>query len=402
MTASVSVDHDKQSELAKRKMEIPFHRPSLGEEEVRAVTDVVRSGWLTTGSKCIEFEEQFAHTIGVRHALAVSSCTAALHLALEALGIGPGDEVLLPTLTFAATAEVVVYLKAKPVLVDSEPDFLQIDVRDAKKKITERTRAIIPVHFGGACADMSSITDLASLHKLHVVEDAAHAFPASYQGRMIGTISPLTAFSFYVTKTITTGEGGMVVTDNDELASRMRTMRLHGMSRDAWKRYAAGGTWRYEILEAGFKYNLTDLQAALGIVQLAKAQRLRQQREAVAARYTERLAGSDAFTLPSAPADQMHAWHLYVIRLNTEVLRGSRDQIIDELREAGIGTSVHFIPLHCHPYYQSRWNYRVGDFPVAEHYFERCISLPLFPDMTDDEVDYVAEALRGITAQYRR
>jgi len=399
---TVSANHHRKAVLAERKFQIPFHRPSLGEDEVEAVADVVRSGWLTTGSKCFEFEEKFAHKIEVKHALAVSSCTAALHLALEALGIGPGDEVLVPTLTFAATAEVVAYLRAKPVLVDSESSFLQIDIRDAEKKITPRTRAIIPVHFAGACADMSAITEFATAHKLHVVEDAAHAFPASYQGRMVGTISPITAFSFYATKTITTGEGGMVVTNSDELASRMRTMRLHGMSRDAWKRYAAGGTWRYELLDAGFKYNLTDLQAAIGIVQLAKAEVLRDKRAAVAARYTERLSRSDALTLPSAPADQTHAWHLYVIRLNTEVIHSSRDQIIDELTELGIGTAVHFIPLHYHPYYQSRWNYRIGDFPIAEHYFERCISLPLFPDMKVDEIDYVVEQVLALTAKYRR
>jgi perosamine synthetase len=249
---------------------------------------------------------------------------------------------------------------------------------------------------------MSSVMELATAYKLQVVEDAAHAFPASYQGRTVGTISPITAFSFYATKTITTGEGGMAVTNSDELASRMRTMRLHGMSRDAWKRYGPGGTWRYEILDAGFKYNLTDLQAALGIVQLARAEFLREKREAVAARYTERLARSDALTLPSAPPDQIHAWHLYVIRLNTEAIRASRDQVIDELRELGIGTAVHFIPLHYHPYYQSRWNYRMGDFPTVEHYFERCISLPLFPDMTVDEIDYVVDQLLAITVRHRR
>jgi perosamine synthetase len=332
----------------------------------------------------------------------VSSCTAALHLALEALGIGAGDEVLVPTLTFAATAEVVTYLGATPVLVDSESSFLNIDTRNAESKITRRTRAIIPVHFAGVCADMFSVADLASTHNLSVVEDAAHAFPASYHGRMVGTISPITAFSFYATKTITTGEGGMAVTDNDQLALRMRTMRLHGMSRDAWKRYAQGGTWRYEILDAGFKYNLTDLQAALGIVQLAKAEALRQKREAVAARYTQRLSGLDTLTLPSVSEDRTHAWHLYVVRLNTEVLSVGRDQIIDELREQGIGTAVHFIPLHYHPYYQLRFNYRIGQFPVAERYFESCISLPFFPDMTDDDINHVVDRLRLITVRHHR
>jgi dTDP-4-amino-4,6-dideoxygalactose transaminase len=385
-----------------KRLDVPFHRPSLAEEEVSAVSEVVRSGWLTTGPKCIEFEEKFSQGIGVKHAIAVSSCTAALHLALDAVGIREGDEVLVPTLTFAATAEVVAYFKAKPVLVDSEPSFFNMDVRDAGKKVSPRTRAIIPVHFAGLSCDMDAMTRLAQTHRLHVIEDAAHAFPARYHGRWVGTISPITAFSFYATKTITTGEGGMAVTDDDELASRMRIMRLHGMSKDAWKRYTARGNWRYEILEAGFKYNLTDLQAALGLVQLGKAELLRARREAIAALYTQRLSALDTLSLPRSPSPQTHAWHLYVVLLQTDLLRISRDQFIEELRERGIGTAVHFIPLHYHPYYQRQWGYCLGQFPVAEHYFERCISLPLYADMTDAEVDYVTEQLADVAHKYRR
>lgn len=385
-----------------KQLQVPFHRPSLGEEEVMAATDVIRSGWLTTGSKCVDFETRFARFVGVKHAIAVCSCTAALHLALDAVGIKPGDEVLLPTLTFAATAEVVAYCGAKPVLVDSDPTSFNMDVRDAGRRATSRTRAIIPVHFAGVPCEMNAITEFARRRNLQVIEDAAHAFPAKYDGRWIGSISPITAFSFYATKTITTGEGGMAVTNDDTVAARMRIMRLHGMSKDAWKRYSMEGTWRYEILEAGFKYNLTDLQAAIGIAQLSKAEMLRQRREEVAHRYTKRLLTLDAFSLPACPPIHMHAWHLYVVLLNTESLTIDRDQMIEELRQRGVGTGVHFIPLHFHPYYQRQWQYRLGDYPVAEEYFRRCISLPLFPDMTDEEVDYVIDQLEILTRKFRR
>jgi dTDP-4-amino-4,6-dideoxygalactose transaminase len=399
---SLSTQRSSGSGVAEKNVQIPFHRPSLSEEEVAAVSEVVRSGWLTTGPKCIEFEKKFSESVGVKHAIAVSSCTAALHLGLEASGVREGDEVLVPALTFAATAEVVSYFRAKPVLVDSEPSFFNMDARDAEKKISPRTRAIIPVHFAGLSCDMDAITSLARTHGLQVIEDAAHAFPAKYRDRPVGTISPITAFSFYATKTITTGEGGMAVTNDDTLASRMRIMRLHGMSKDGWKRYTAEGNWRYEILEAGFKYNLTDLQAAIGLVQLGKAEFLRARREAVATHYSRRLSSLDSVTLPKTHSLHTHAWHLYVVLLHTDLLRIDRDKMIEELRGRGIGIAVHFIPLHYHPYYQRRWKYQIGQFPVAEHYFERCISLPLYPDLTEEEVDYVADQLTDILQKYRR
>ncbi len=381
---------------------LPFHRPSIGPEEIDAVTEVLRSGWLTTGPKAKELEEAFARYIGCKHALAVSSCTAALHLALDAIGLKEGDEVLVPTLTFTATAEVVAYFRAKPVLVDCEPCYFNLDMPDAEKKITARTRAIIPVHFAGHPCDMDALLELAKARGLLPIEDAAHALPAKYHERSIGTVSPITAFSFYATKTITTGEGGMVTTDDDRLASRISLMRLHGMSRDAWKRYSAQGSWRYEVLEAGFKYNLTDIQAALGLVQLAKCDAMWRRRLAIAERYSHGLSPVDAYRTPPVAPHVQHAWHLYVILVEPAVVRMHRDQVIEELHQRGIGTAVHFIPLHLHPYYQREWGYRPGEFPVAENYFERCISLPIYPGMTDNDVDRVIESLTDIAQKFRR
>jgi len=264
---------------------VPFHVPSIGEEAIRAVTEALESGWITTGPKTKCFEESFARFIGVRHALAVSSCTAALHLSLDAAGLSEGDEVLIPTLTFAATGEVVTYFKAKPVLVDVDPVHFNLNVEDARRKITAKTKAVIPVHFGGHPCPMHAIGEFAVANSLTVIEDAAHAIPAKFRGQNIGTLSPLTAFSFYATKTLTTGEGGMVTTNDDALANRVALMRLHGMSRDAWKRYTAEGTWRYDITEAGYKYNLTDPQAALGLVQLARCEEMWRRRVEIAEEY---------------------------------------------------------------------------------------------------------------------
>jgi perosamine synthetase len=381
---------------------LPFYVPLIEEEEIRAVVDVLKSGWITTGPKVKAFEEAFARFLGVRHALAVSSCTAALHLALDAIGLKEGEEVLVPTLTFTATAEVVAYFKAKPVLVDSEPCYFNLDVHDAEKKITAKTRAIIPVHFAGHPCDMNALLELASAKGLLTVEDAAHALPAKYQGRYIGTLSPLTAFSFYATKTITTGEGGMVTTDDDALAARISMMRLHGLSREVWKRCSAEGTWRYEVLEAGYKYNLTDIQAALGLVQLAKCDAMWRRRVAIAERYNQALPSLDAYRIPQVASEIQHAWHLYVILVEPDVLKIHRDQVIEELRQRGIGTAVHFIPLHLHPYYQRVWGYRPGGFPVAEKYSGKCISLPIYPGMSDGDVDRVVESLKDIASKFRR
>lgn len=381
---------------------LPFHVPTIEQDEIDAVVSVMKNGWLTTGPKTVEFEKAFATYLGVKHALAVSSCTAGLHLALEAIGLREGDEVLLPTLTFTATAEVVTYFKAKPVLIDCEHRYFNIDVSQLESSITAHTRAIIPVHFAGHPCDMKPILDLAKRRSLHVIEDAAHAFPAMYGHRPIGTISPITAFSFYATKTLTTGEGGMVTTNDDSLASHISLMRLHGMSRDAWKRYSVEGSWRYEVVQAGYKYNLTDLQSAIGLAQLAKTERMLHRRQHLAQLYTEGLSDCDIYRLPMVSPYIQHAWHLYVVLIEPERLSITRDRLIEELRQRGIGTAVHFIPLHLHPYYQNSWGYRPGQFPVAERHFERCISLPLYPTMTGYDVDRVVDTLRQLGRQFRR
>lgn len=381
---------------------VPFHVPAIEEEEIQAVAEALRSGWISTGPKTKCFEEAFAKRIGARHALAVNSGTAALHLSLDAIGIKEGDEVLVPAVTFTATAEVAAYFKAKPVLVDVEPLHFHISLEDAERKITPRTRAILPVHFAGHPCDMDPLAEFAATKDLVVIEDAAHAIPASYRGRNIGTLSALTAFSFHAVKTLTTGEGGMVTTDNDRLAERIRIMRLHGMDREAWKRYTAEGTWRYEITEAGYKYNLTDPQAAMGLVQLSKCERLWKRRVAIAEKYERALGPGETYRTPKADADVQHAWHLYVILINPAMLRINRDQMIEELRRRGIGTGVHFIPLHLQPYYQRTWGYRLGDFPTAEEYFERCISLPIYPGMTDEDVERVITELQDTAVEFRR
>lgn len=381
---------------------LPFHVPAIQEEEIQAVVEALRSGWISTGPKTKCFEEAFAKYIGVRHALAVSSGTAALHLSLEAIGLKEGDEVLVPAVTFTATAEVAAYFKAKPVLVDIEPVHFNISLADAHRKSTEKTRAILPVHFAGHPCPMDSVAEFAASRNLVVIEDAAHAIPASHRGRKVGTLSPLTAFSFHAVKTLTTGEGGMVTTNDDRLAERIRIMRLHGMDREAWKRYTAEGTWRYEISEAGYKYNLTDPQSAMGLVQLSKCEQLWKRRAAIAEEYRRALQASETYRTPETEPDVQHAWHLYVILINPDTLRINRDRMIEELRRRGIGTGVHFIPLHLQPYYQRAWGYRLGDFPMAEKYFERCISLPIYPGMTDDDVERVIAELQEIAVEFRK
>ncbi len=368
---------------------VPFHRADVGEQEAQAAADAVRSGWITMGSRTIEFEDKFAEYVGARHAIGVCSGTAGLHLALDAIGLKQGDEVLVPTTTFTASAEVVVYFKAKPVLVDVDAASLCIDPADAERRITPRTRAIIPVHLGGHPCDMDAIQDLANRHGLRVIEDAAHSLPASYRGVRIGAISELTAFSFYATKPITTGEGGMVTTDNDGLAARMRMMRLHGISHDAWKRYSAEGTWYYEVVDTGYKYNPTDIQSAIGIVQLGKCDAMNAAREKIASRYSKEFASERALEVPTVSANRESAWHLYILRLNLELLTITRSELVEKLKARGIGTSVHFIPLHMHPYYKKAYGYRAEDFPVASREYERYLSLPIYPGMTGAQIDYV-------------
>ncbi len=383
------------------ELQVPFHRAAVGQGEIDAVAEVIRSGWLTMGAKTLEFEQEFARFIGVPHAVAVNSCTSGLHLALEAIGLQPGDEVLLPTTTFTATAETVTYLGGRPVLADIDPATMNLDPEDARKRITPRTRAIIPVHLAGQPCDLAEIHAVAKAHNLHVIEDAAHALPASYRGRSVGSISEMTVFSFYATKTLTTGEGGMVTTHNEAFADRMRMMRLHGISRDAWRRYSGEGNWYYEVHEAGYKYNLTDLQAAIGLVQLAKCDALNAARERIALRYDTAFSRNEVLEVPTVRADRTTAWHLYILRLQPGKLEISRDHLIEELRRRGIGTSVHFIPLHLHPYYQRTFHYRKGDFPRAEAEYERCISLPIYPDMSDDAIGYVISTIEEICKDRR-
>ena len=381
---------------------LPFHRASIEEEEIQAVVDVLRSGWLTTGPKVQEFEAAFAAYIGASHAVAANSCTAALHLGLAAIGVAEGDEVILPAMTFAASGEVVLYFKGRPVLVDCSEGTGQLNPHEVERAITSRTKAIMPVHYAGYPCDMDRILDIARRHQLRVLEDAAHALPTRYNGKLVGSFGDITCFSFYATKTMTTGEGGLAATQNEEFADRMRLLSLHGISRDAWKRYTVGGSWRYDILEAGYKYNFTDIQAALGLAQLAKCDAMCARRSELAARYSAAISFFDAFEVPPVPPNGQHSWHLYALQFNPSVLRINRDQVIEELKQRGIGTSVHFIPLHFHTLYQKQLGYRCGQFPIAEKYFEREISLPIYPSMTDEDCDDVIEALHDITRQFRR
>ena len=379
---------------------IPFHRPSMGDREIAAAIEVLGSGWLTTGPKAKELEAAFAERLGVRHALAVSSGTAALHLALEAMGVGPGDEVVIPTYTFTACGEVCAYLGARPVLTDVGEDGL-LSAAELEPHVTSATRVVMPVHFAGQAADVDALRSAAPTAR--IVEDAAHALPSSVNGKPTGRLGDAAAFSFYATKTMTTGgEGGMLVTDDDAVSRRAEVMRLHGISADAWNRYGAGGSWEYEVHEAGFKYNLTDLAAAIGIVQLGRLDELAAARAAIAARYDAALVDNEFVVAPPRRDGDTHAWHLYAVRLNLPAMSIGRADVIKQLEEAGIGTSVHFIPLHLHPYYQQRFGYSRGDFPVAEGLFERSISLPIWPGMTEQQIDRVATTLLEICEGARR
>jgi dTDP-4-amino-4,6-dideoxygalactose transaminase len=369
---------------------IPFHRPSIGPEELQAVREVLESRWLTTGPVAQQFEHEFAAFVGCKYAVAVNSCTAALHLALDAAGIADGDEVLVPSYTFAATAEVVIYLGARPVLCDSVPGGFNIDPADAARRITPKTRAIIAVHIAGEPCDLQTLSRLAKRHSIHLIEDAAHALPASYGGQRIGSISESTAFSFYATKTITTGEGGMLTTNDQAYAKRASTMRLHGISGDAWKRYTNHGSWYYEVVDAGFKTNMPDLLAAVGLAQLKKAEAFQRRRREIAEIYLQRLSRVEELEMPpTGGVNTTHSWHLFILRLRSKMLASNRDDLVYQLKQAGIGTSVHFIPLHLHPFYRIRYGYSSGDFPNAEDAFARCISLPIYPDMNDTDVERV-------------
>lgn len=382
---------------------IPFHRPYITEDEINEVVDSLRSGWLTMGPKTLRFEEEFSRYIGAPHALSVSSCTAAMHLALVAMGLRPGDEVIVPDMTFTATAEVVCYFGARPVIVDVDGATHNIGVAAIERAITPKTRAIMPVHFGGQPCDMDEIMEMARARGITVIEDAAHALPATYKGRKIGTIGDITCFSFYVTKTLCTGEGGMIATSNDEWAERIRTLRLHGISKDAWKRYSKDGAWFYEVVEAGYKYNMTDIQAALGVAQLKKIDHMWKMRREIAGRYTEAFrARPGLLRTPLERDDRESAWHLYVIKLDTEALEIERSAVMEALKDAGVSTSVHFIPLHRHPFYRDTFGLSAGDFSVSEKIFERIISLPIYPGMSDADVDFVIDTVMSTLKKFKR
>jgi dTDP-4-amino-4,6-dideoxygalactose transaminase len=378
---------------------LPFALPEFGDEELAEIASALKTGWVTTGPKTKRFEDAFCAFLGDAelHCMAVNSATAGLHLALEALGIGSGDEVITTTHTFTATAEVVRYLGADVVLVDVDPVTLCIDPRRVEAAITPRTKAIMPVHYAGLAADMQALLALAQEHKLKIVEDAAHALPTTCAGQLIGTLrSDVTVFSFYANKTMTTGEGGMIVTRDSALAQRMKIMRLHGIDRDAFDRFQSKTpAWYYEVVAPGFKYNLTDIAAAIGLVQLTKLPRFLERRQYLAARYREQLSSLPLICPADAPAGDVHAWHLYVIRL-AESAGVTRDELVQALSDRGIGTSVHYVPLHRQPYWRDRYGLTPDMFPHSEAAYQSMVSIPLFTAMTDRDQDRVIAALREV------
>jgi dTDP-4-amino-4,6-dideoxygalactose transaminase len=384
---------------------LPFAMPSIGEEEISEVEETLRSGWMTTGPKVKRFENDFRKFVGATYALAVNSGTSGLHLALESIGVGPGDAVLTTPYTFTATAEVIRYLGADPLFVDIDPQTCNIDPDKASITLSQHSsiKAIIPVHFAGQACDMDAILFLANEYNLKVVEDAAHAFPTTYKGGMVGTFGDLTVYSFYVTKSLATGEGGMVVTENPSYAKRISTMRLHGINQDVYDRYTAKKpSWYYEVIAPGFKYNMTDIAAAIGIHQLRKAELFRLRREQIAKNYSEAFESLPLRVPFVARPDDMHAWHIYSIQLETERLTISRKEFIEKMCEAGIGTSVHFIPLHLHPYWRERYKLTPEDYPVSLDVFNRAVSLPIYPGMKDQDVERVILAVRRILLSHTK
>ena len=378
------------------EMRIPFFKPSIDDSDIEAVTTSLRSGWLTTGPNVKELERELAEYCGAAHVNAVNSATAALHLALRAWDIGPGDEVITPVYTFSATANVVIHTGATPVLVDVRDSDANIDPEAIERAITPRTKVIIPVDFAGEPCQMDAILDIAERHSLKVLTDAAHSVGSNYRDRRVGSMGDATAFSFYATKNMTTGEGGALATNDQALSERVRVLTMHGITKDGWNRYTAGGTWRYDIAEFGFKDNLTDLAAALGRRQLKRLDEFNDRRARVVQRYFANLRDEEHVILPGFDEANHRAWHLFMVRIKNEQSPVQRDDVITELAARGIQTSVHFIPLHYFTAYQKLERWQKGDFPVAERIFEGAISLPLFPDMTDEQVDEVCHALREI------
>lgn len=392
--------------MTTRKAFVPFFRPSLGPEEEEAVISVLRSGWLTTGEVAARFEKEFADYTGVRHALAVSSATAGLHLALESLGVGPGDAVITTPYTFASTAEVARYLGADPVFADIRSDSMNIDPEEVEgvlrrlQRENRKVSALMPVHVAGLPCDMAALRDIAARYGVPIVEDSAHAFPVRIGNDFVGSLGEAGVYSFYATKTITTGEGGMLVTDRDDIAARVRIMRLHGIDRDVWDRYTSrDASWRYDVVAPGYKYNLTDIAAAIGRIQLAKARGFLAERTRIARRYREAFSDEDFLVLPQAAEN--HAWHLFIVRLVADRLTVDREEFAEELTRRGIGISVHFIPLHIMSYYRGKYDLRPESFPRAMECYRTCISLPLSPSLSDEEVEQVITAVKETGRAHR-
>lgn len=406
----------------KGDLKVPFFRPDVGEEEINEVVTTLSSGWLTSGPQVKEFERQFAESVNARFAVAVNSCTAALHLAVEALDLQPGQAVLVPTMTFAATAEIILYKNAIPILVDCDPVTGNMDLADAGDKLEQAAQGhlpflngrgvdvvgIIPVHVGGYMMDIDEIKRFAETHKLWVIEDAAHALPSAWRPagathwQFAGdNTASVTCYSFYANKTITTGEGGMAVTNDEALADHIRLMSLHGLSHDAWGRFSGGGSWDYKIVQPGYKYNLTDIAAAIGRHQLKRAEEMRRRREAIAEYFFASLANVDEIDLPPVSEDRLHSWHLYPIRLKLDTLKVDRNQFIEELRSSGVGSSVHWRPLHMHPLYIERFGWQESEFPAATHLWNQIISLPIFSAMRPEEMAHVARVVKQVAGAHR-
>lgn len=384
---------------------IPFSPALIGDEEIAAVTEVLKSGWITMGPKTKAFEAAIASYVQARHGIALNSCTAALHLAHLASGFGPGDEVVTTPLTFCATLNTILHVGAKPVLSDVDPLNLNLSATGVEKVLTKNTKGVVPVHYAGNPVDMDPLMALARDKGLVVTDDAAHALGTLYKGRPVGSLADYTAFSFYATKNLATGEGGMLTTNHDEAADRIRVLGLHGMSRNAWKRYTGAGSWFYEVEEAGFKYNMADMAAALGLAQFARFQAMQATRRQYVSRYFEAFKDHPALELPPV-ADEgrgdVHAWHLFMVRVRPEALTIDRDAFIEALKELGVQTSVHFIPASYHPVYQRELGLKVGDFPVAEDHYRRTISLPLSPALTPEQIEAVCERVLAVAERFRR
>ena len=381
---------------------LPFHQASIGEEEVKEIIQTLNSGWLTTGQKTRLFEKTFADYIGCKHAIGLNSCTAGLHLSLVVSGVSSGDEVITSPITFPATTNVIVHQNAKPVFVDVEPETLNINCSEIESKINNSTKAILPVHFAGHSCDMDTIISLAQKHNLTVIEDAAHALESKYHGNKIGAIGNFTAFSFYATKNITTGEGGMLTTNDDNYADKLRILSLHGISKNAWKRYGKEGFQHWELLMPGYKYNMFDVQASLGIHQIKKVESFLNRRVQIVKKYNDAFEKTEEIQLLKPESNIKHAHHLYVIVIKTENLKVSRDEVLNEIQKRGIGVAVHFRSLHLQPFFKQHFNYKKGMFPQAEYLSDRVISLPLYPKMTDEDVSRVIETVLGVLHSFRQ